>query len=52
MKIVKSTNSVIHDVFWAYLSHNSLTDFYARACVFKSRKCCRCRDLWWFYGTV
>ena len=36
MKIVKNTNSVILDVFWAYLSHNSVKDK-LRACVFKSR---------------
>jgi len=36
MKIVKSTNSVIHDVFCAYLSHNSVKDRLC-ACVFKSR---------------
>ena len=30
LKIVSSTNSVMHNVFWAYLSHNF-------ACVFKSR---------------
>jgi len=37
MKIVKSTNSVIHDVFWAYLSDNSVKDRIC-ACVFKSRQ--------------
>ena len=36
MKIVNSSNSVIHDVFWAYLSHNSVIDRLC-ACVFKSR---------------
>ena len=38
MKIVKSTSrpSVIHDVFWAYLCHNSVKDRLC-ACVFKSR---------------
>jgi len=35
-KIAKSTNSVIHDMFWAYLSHNSVKDRLC-ACVFKSR---------------
>jgi len=33
---IKSTNSVIHDVFWAYLSHNFVKDKLC-ACVFKSR---------------
>jgi len=36
LKIVKSTNSVIHDMFWAYLSHNSVTDRLC-ACVYRSR---------------
>jgi len=36
MNIVKSTNSVIHDVFWAYLRHDSVKDKLC-ACVFKSR---------------
>ena len=35
-KIVKSTNSVIHDMFWAYLSHNSVKDRLC-ACVYRSR---------------
>jgi len=31
MKIVKSTNSVIRDMFWTYLSNNSVKD---RSCAF------------------
>ena len=36
LKIVSSTNTVMHDVFWAYLSHNFVKDRLC-ACVFKSR---------------
>ena len=33
---IKIVNSVIHHVFWAYLSHNFVKDRLC-ACVFKSR---------------
>ena len=37
LKIVSSTNSVMYNVFWAYLSHNFVKDRLCAACVFKSR---------------
>jgi len=36
LKIVRSANRVIYNMFWAYLCHNSVTDPLC-ACIFKSR---------------